>query len=384
MNESALQGKRVLDFTRLLPGPFCSRILADFGAEVIRIEHPKGGDWLRYAPPLTVEGDQGLLFHALNRGKKSLTLDLKSDAGQEILLGLVAAADVLVESFRPGVMERLGMGYERLAQANSRLVYCALSGYGLEGPYRLRAGHDLNYIGLAGLLDLTGAREGAPVIPGTLIADVMGALWAAVGILLALVARERTGIGQRVDGSLLGAALACMPMVLARHRGGQPIARGATDLTGGWVCYNVYETLEGEYVTLAALEPQFWTAFCQAVGREDLLGHQFAPTVPGEPTYEELRTLFRSRARDAWAEVLSGVDACCEPVYTFDEALSSPPVQALGMLIDAGLLPPLGLSAQPARPSGPAPALGQHTEALLQELGHDRAAVMALRKQGVV
>ena len=373
---------RVLDLSRLLPGPYCSRILADFGAEVVKIELPGGGDWLRHMPPLA--DGESILFQALNRGKKSLTLNLKSDAGRAIFLQLAETADVLLESFRPGVMERLGLGYERLVDANPRLVYCSLSGYGREGPYRQRAGHDLNYIGLAGLLDLTGARDAPPTIPGAPVADLTGALWATAGILLALLARERTGQGQRVDGSFLGAALACLPMALAQHAGKQPVERGSSNLTGSLICYHVYETQDSKYMTLAALEPEFWAAFCQAVGREDLIEQQFAPTVPGEPAYEELCALFRTRTRQEWTELLSGTDSCCEPTYTLEEALASAPVQALGMLTGTGLLPPVRLSSRPVRPANPAPALGQHTGSLLAELGYSAAEVKRLKAQGVV
>lgn len=355
---------RILDLSRLFPGPYCSRILADFGAEVIKVERPGGGDWLRHMPPLA--GGESILFQALNRGKKSITLNLKSDQGRDILLRLVETSDALLESFRPGVMERLGLDYETLAQINPRLVYCSLSGYGQKGPYQQRAGHDLNYIGLAGLLELTGA------------------LWAAVGILLALLSRERTGRGQRVDGSLLGAALACLPMTVAQHAGKQPTGRGGDNLTGGLVCYHVYETQDGKYVTLAALEPEFWAAFCRAVGRKDLLAQQFAPALPGEPAYEELRALFRTRARQEWTDSLSAVDSCCEPVYTLEEALLSAPVQALEMLTGAGLLPPVQLSAQPARPARPAPTLGQHSAALLAELGYDTAEAQDLKERGII
>jgi len=374
----------VLDLSRLLPGPYCSRILADFGAAVIKIERPDGGDWARRVPPLDPHTGESLFFRALNRGKKSLTLDLKSEPGQAILLRLVERADVLLESFRPAVMERLGLGYARLAQANPRLVYCALSGYGPVGPYRERAGHDLNYSGLAGLLDLTGPRDGPPVIPGAPVADLGGALWATVGILLALLEREQTGQGQRIDGSLLGGALACLPLALARLQGGQPMTRGAGDLAGGQVCYQVYATQDGGYMTLAALEPQFWRAFCQSVGREDLLGQQHAPAGPGEPVYEDLCALFRSRTRSEWTEILSQVDACCEPVYTLAEAMDSAPVQALGMLTDAGLLPPVRLSDRLVSSPAPAPTLGQHTAAFLAELGYDEATVATLRGQGVI
>ena len=382
MNNDPLAQTRVLDLSRLLPGPYCSRILADFGAEVIKVERPDGGDWLRLVPPL-LDGES-LLFRALNRGKKSLTLNLKMDEGKAIFLKLVEIADVLLESFRPGVMDRLGLGHDRLAQINPRLVYCSLTGYGPEGPYRERAGHDLNYIGLTGLLDLTGPRDGPPVIPGTPIADLAGAQWAAMGILLALLARERTGQGQRVDGSLLGGALACMPLTLARYWGGQPVGRGATDLTGGVVCYNIYQTQDGKYVTLGALEPQFWMAFCQAVGQEGLLGKQFAPAIPGEPAYEALCALFRSHARQEWMEILLEVDACCEPVYTVAEALASAPLHALGMVDGENLLPPVCLSAQPAQATDSAPALGQDTAAILASLGHGEVEVAELRARGVV
>jgi crotonobetainyl-CoA:carnitine CoA-transferase CaiB-like acyl-CoA transferase len=376
---------RVLDLSQLLPGPYCSRILADLGAEVIKVERPQGGDWLRHVPPL-VDG-KGLLFRALNRGKKSLTLNLKSDQGWAILLESVKTSDVLLESFRPGVMERLGLGYETLAQANPRLVYCALTGYGPTGPYRERAGHDLNYIGLAGLLDPDRPRAGAPEIPGTQVADLAGALWITIGILQALLTREQTGQGQKVQGSFLGAALSCLPVALARQRAetiGQSAGPGGVDLGGGRVCYHVYETQDSGYVTLGTLEPKFWAAFCRAVGREDLLAQQFAPATPGEPVYEELCALFRSRTRQEWAQDLAGVDACCEPVYNLEEALACAPVQALEMLSDEGLLPPVRLSAQPASPPPTVPDLGQHTAALLAELGYVQDEVRVLREQGVV
>ncbi|MGQ9710038.1 MAG: CaiB/BaiF CoA transferase family protein [Anaerolineae bacterium] len=377
---------RVLDLSRLLPGPYCSLILADFGAEVIRVEPPGGGDWTRYVSPLAADG-QSVLFHAVNRGKKSLTLNLKTEEGRTVFLRLVQTADVLLESFRPEVMERLDLGYDRLAGINPRLVYCALSGYGPRGPYRDRAGHDLNYIGLAGLLDLTGPRDGPPVVPGAPIADLAGALWAAVGILLALLDRERTGRGQRVDASLLGGALSLLPIAVSHLQGGSPLARGASGLTGGVVCYNVYEAADGGYVTLSALEPEFWAAFCRAVGREDWLGEQFAPAVPGNPTYEGMRALFRTRIRAEWAEVMAGIDACCEPVYTLAEALDSPPVQALEMVPPPGgmgLLPPLLFSAIPAPQPRPAPAPGEHTADILTELGYDPETIAHWRATGVV
>jgi crotonobetainyl-CoA:carnitine CoA-transferase CaiB-like acyl-CoA transferase len=331
---------------------------------------------------------EGALFQTLNQDKKSLTLNLKSDEGRAILLQLVETADVLLESFRPGVMERLGVGYEILSETNARLIYCSLSGYGQVGPYRDRPGHDLNYVGLTGLLDLTGSRDGPPTIPGVPIADLNGALWAAFGVLLALIAREQTGQGQRVDGSLFGGALACMPMAVAHFLGGRPIERGQGMLTGGLVCYNVYETKDGRHVTLGALESQFWAAFCDAVGRDDLISHQFAPAVVGEPIYDELCALFRTRTRQEWVEAMADVDTCFEPVYDVEEALASAPVQALEMTSGYGLLPPVHLSSHPIRPvertAARAPALGEHTVTLLVELGYSAAVIESLREQGMI
>ncbi|MBN1661596.1 MAG: CoA transferase [Anaerolineae bacterium] len=375
---------RVLDLSRLFPGPYCSCILADFGFEVIKIEPPGGGDWARYVPPLDPESGQGLLFRALNRGKKSMTLNLKSEEGRVLFLRLVETADVVLESFRPGVMERLGLGYEVLSRVNPRLVYCSLSGYGHTGPYRDRAGHDLNYQGLAGLLDLTGRRGGPPDMPGAPLADLGGALWAAAGILFALLQREQGGGGQRVEGSLLGGALSTMTLPLARHLGGEPMRRGASDLNGGVVCYNVYEAADGGYMTLSTLEPEFWAVFCAATGREDLLGQQFAPAIPGEPAYDELCALFRTRTRAEWLEVFAGVDACCEPVYNIGEALDSEPVRALNMLAGGSLLPPVTLSAHPPQGTDPAPALGEHVNALLGALGYSAEAIEGLRGGGIV
>jgi alpha-methylacyl-CoA racemase len=382
--QGPLEGVRVLDFSRLLPGPYCSRVLADFGAEVIKIERPGAGDWARLVPPLDPETGESLLFKALNRGKMSLALNLQSDEGRAILLRLVENADVVVESFRPGVMERLGLGYERLSAITPRLIYCALTGYGGSGPYRQRAGHDLNYIGLAGLLDLSGPRDGPPAIPGAPVADVSGALWAAIGVLLALLAREHTGLGQRVEASLLGGALACLPVALAEGQGNAPIARGSGYLTGGVVCYNVYRTQDDALVTLAALEPRFWGSFCHAVGREHLQGQQLAPAVRGQPAYDELCDLFRSRTRQAWTAALAGIETCCEPVYSLDEALAAAPVQALGMLRDGQVLPAVRLSETPISPIRPAPALGEHTGQLLGPLGYDEIAVEELRGRGVL
>jgi alpha-methylacyl-CoA racemase len=377
-----LKGLRVLDLSRLLPGPYCTRILSHFGAEVIRIEPLEGGDWLRDAGALDASMDW--LYQALNLGKKSMKLNLKMEEGKRIFLQLVETADVLFEMFRPGVMDRLGLGYEELSKVNPRLIYCSLTGYGTEGPYRDRVGHDLNYIGLTGLLDLTWQMDGPPIIPGTQVADIMGGLWAVIGILTALQSRQTTDRGMKVDGSLLGAALASLPVEISRKMGGKPMGRGAGNLSGGLVCYNIYETKDGEYMTLAALEPKFWRNFCEAIGRDDLLGEQFAPAITGKFAYEELRVLFRLRTREEWINLLDGVETCCEPVQSLEGALVSGPIQSLGMLWDNGLSPPIRLSIKPESVEEDAPKLGQHTDELLRELGYIDAELVRLRSMNVI
>lgn len=387
---SPLAGTRVLDLSPLLPGPYCSRILADLGAEVIKIERPGGGDWVRFIQPQ--KNGQSLLFRLLNRGKKSLTLNLKDEQGHAIFLSLIKTADVLLETFRPGVMERLGLGAAVLAEANPLLVHCSLTGYGTQGPYLGRAGHDLNYVGLTGMLDLPRRPGEKPSIPGTQVADITGGLWAVIGILAALLDRQGADRGKRVETSLFGAALSTLPVALATQGVEGPAARGRGLLTGGVVCYQIYACNQSGYVTLAALEPDFWSAFCQAIGRQDLLEAQFAPAVEGEQAYDELCALFLQRSRLEWAEVLKDVDCCCEPVYSLAEALESAPVQALGMVRQGVMFPPVRLDGELAGISEaessdetlPAPELGEHTDAILTELEMTGKQVEDLRRRGVI
>src|SRR3954469_18329455 len=288
----ALAGVRVLDLTRLLPGGFCTGLLADFGADVLKVEDTGLGDYVRWAPP-RYEGAEpsaaSALFLALNRNKRSIRVNLKTDAGGEVLLRLVREADVLVEGFRPGVMDRLGVGYERLREENSGLVYCAITGYGQDGPYRDRSGHDMNYLGLVGLLGLTGDRGGPPVQSAGQIADLGGgALMAAVGILVALRERDRSGEGQLVDVSMADGALSWLAMVAGRYFAEHSAPqRGDLELAGRLICYRPYECKDG-WVTLGALEPKFWQAWCRGVGREDLVEKQFVAPGSGGRGGEEV------------------------------------------------------------------------------------------------
>ena len=387
---------KVLDLTRLLPGGFCSLLLADLGADVIKVEDTGGGDYVRWAPPYYGSDEQAplgtrsALYLALNRNKRSIRLDLKSDAGREALLKLAPDADVLLESFRPGVLDRLGVGYERLREVNPGIVYCAISGYGQDGPNRDRAGHDMNYLGLNGLLGLTGEAGGPPVQPGGQIADLGGgSLMAAVGVLAALNERRRSGEGQFVDVSMTDGALSWLAMVAGRYLcDGEVPERGKLELAGGLVCYRPYEASDG-WVTCGALETKFWGAFCKGVGREDLIDRQF--DAPGSDAHGEVVEIFKSRSRDEWRAFNDEHDCCIEPVLGLDEALDSGQVREREMVVELeqpglGTVRQLGVPVKLSRTPGgihrSAPALGEHTAELLADAGYSPEQVAELMSSG--
>ena len=395
MTALPLEGVRVLDLSRLLPGGFCSLLLADFGADVVKVEDTGMGDYVRWAAPYYVGADdsaKSALFLALNRGKRSIRLNLKTDGGREALLRAVADADVVLESFRPGVLDRLGVGYERLREVNPGLVYCAITGYGQSGPYVDRPGHDMNYLGLNGVLALTGDAGGPPVQAGAQIADLGGgALMAAFGILAALRERDRSGQGQLVDVSMADGALSWLGMVAARYLAEELVPRrGGLELAGGLVCYRPYACADG-WVTLGALEPKFWQAWCRGVGREDLVERQFDG--PGSDTHAEVEAIFAARTREQWRAFASEHDCCLEPVLDLDEALRSELVRAREMVVELDqpgaqrpvrlLGVPVKMSRTPGDPNrAPGPALGEHTRAVLAGLGYEESEIDALIASG--
>jgi alpha-methylacyl-CoA racemase len=394
-----LEGVKVLDLTRLLPGPFCTLLFADLGADVLKVEDPNGGDYIRWMPPFygaeaeRANGTASAYFLALNRGKKSIRLNLRDERGREVLSRLAERHDVLIESFRPGVMNRLGVGYDAVRERNPKLVYCSISGYGQHGPLRDRAGHDTNYLALAGLMGLTGRRGGPPIQPAGQIADLGGGgMMAAIAILAALHAVDAGGEGRHIDISMTDGSLSWLSMVVARYFcEGKVPHRGEGELSGGIVSYFLYETKDGKWVALGALEPKFWQAWCDGVGREDLKQKQFEH--PTSATGEEVAAVFSSRTRDEWVEFAAKHDCCLEPILDLDEAVSSELFAAREMIAEleqpgAGAVKqvatPIAFAGENKPAPGPAPALGEQTDAVLAEVGYGRGEISALREAGVI
>ena len=335
--DKPLQGIRVLDLTRLLPGPVATMHLADMGAEVIKIEDPGLGDYARTMGHVRKEVSQ--FFVAVNRGKQGMRLDLKDASQRDTFLGMVETADVVVESFRPGVMDKLGVGWQTLRERNPRLVMCAISGYGQDGPFAQLAGHDINYAGLAGMLEQNVGPEGVPALPNLQIGDLLGGAQAAVqGILAAIIGAKATGKGRFVDVSMTDAVFAhnIMPLV-AVNNFGRPAQPGHDLLTGGVPCYNVYRTSDGRFMAIGALELKFWETCCNVLERPDLkprhwsLGQQ----VGGDDAMAvkaELDAIFARHSLATWTERFANADCCVTPILRADEAVAHPLFQARGMV----------------------------------------------------
>ena len=378
---SALGRYRMLDLSRQLPGPFCSMLLADLGMDVVVVASPN--DPLGAGIPL------------LGRNKRSLTLNLKDPAGREIFQRLARDADVVLEGGRPGGARKLGVDYATLRELNPRLVYCSISGYGQDGPYRDRVGHDVNYLGFAGVIDVTGVRGGEPTIPGVQIADIGGgALMAATGILSALLAREQTGEGQLVDIAMMDGSVAWQVVhVLGQLAQGTPQRRGETMLTGEHPCYALYETKDGRWVTVGALEPHFWRNLCHELGMLELAEQQFASGSVRDEMFRRVRAAFKQKTMAEWVAQLADKDICFGPVATVAEMMDDPQVRHRQMMIDSTdrhgetrrtLGNPLKLSATPPTVRTPPAEFGAHTDEVLATLGYTTSDIASLRSRGVV
>ncbi|HWW95331.1 MAG TPA: CaiB/BaiF CoA-transferase family protein [Vicinamibacteria bacterium] len=384
---AALEGVRVLDLTRYIPGPYCTMLLGDLGAEVVKVEEPPRGDPTRAATPAV--GGESAVHAALNRNKRSVAVDIRNAEGVGIVRRLAARADVLIETFRPGALSGRGLGAEVLCQENPRLVYCSLTGYGGDGPLARRAGHDIDYIALGGLLGTTRDALGRPVLPTTQLADMTGGLLATIGILAALQARARTGRGQVVDVSLLEGVLSLMTVPAARLLAGGNLA---SELTGTHACYNVFRCRDGGYLAVGALEPKFWESLCRALGLPERIPRQWEAAGERQETIEAMARKFASRDRDDWVRELGPVEACVEPVLDLAEALEQPQARARGAVVERHsggvalrtLDSPLRLRDTPVRVRREVPAFGEHTDAVLTEAGYGREEIAHWRAGGVI
>lgn len=389
-----LAGLKVVDLSRLLPGPYTTQILGDLGADVLKIEDTQAGDYLRWEH--RVSKGENPAFLQLNRNKRGLTLNLKHEAGREIFKKIIAEADILLESFRPGVMARLALGYEDLQAINPRLIYCAISGYGQDGPYKDRPGHDLNYIGYAGLLGITGKADQTPSIPGMQVADLAGgAMMAVTGILAAVYGRQATGRGRFIDISMTAGVTGLLPFQAAFYLAtGYPVRREAWTLNGGLPEYNVYETADGKYLSVGALEPKFFSRLCELIGLSD-----YAEVNARGPRRQEIKAAltkrFKEKSRAEWLALLAEDETCVGAVYDFEEVFDDPQGQAFGLTLEAehpkgGQVRQLGLPfkldnlppEQIAR--RPAPEFGQHNSAILTALGYSEAEIAELKAAGTI
>ena len=378
----ALEGIKILDLSRLFPGPYCSMILADLGADVLRIEDR------RFA-------GEGPGMPTVMRNKRHMTLNLKHPQGKDIFYRLAREGDVILEGFRPGVTARLGIDYESIKKINEKMIYCSVTGYGQDGPYRNMVGHDVNYLSFGGVLGLNGEAGGDPVIPPIQVADMAaGGMNAALGIMAALIARQRTGRGQYIDISMLDGIVAMLPFPVSLLWGlGQNPRRGDTLLSGRYPCYSVYETREGGFISIGALEPRFWEALCRKLGREDFIPSQYDEGEKGREMFLFLRETFKTKTREEWMEELKDVDVCFGKVLTLEETLRDPQVVSRGMVTDFEdgrkgnmrlLSSPLKLSDTPPDIRTAPADFGEHTEEVLGELGFNADQIEELKKSGAV
>lgn len=400
---SALSGIKVLDMAGMGPSSLAAMMLGDMGAEVLKIDLPPGGgsrgvgDGLAFVPENQEEADRITAWTAVNRNKKSLAINLRTEAGQKLFQKIAETSDVIIEAFRPGVMDRMNAGYQAISQINPRIIYCSVSGYGQTGPYRSFPGHDANYVAMGGVLALTGeSADGRPIIALNIVADIAVAVYQAViGILLGICARERTGRGQHVDISMTDGVVHILHMVpgaVEYLRSKVVPKRGETMTSGTQPFYAVYETKDNKYLSLCPIEPRFWANMCRALGKEDLIPHQFDPGKKDE-LFAQLRPIFLTKSRDEWFDFLTKADVPVGKVLELDELFTDPQVLARQMVIELdhprfGKIKQIGigikLSDTPGEVRSLAHPLGHDTNEVLAAAGYSQPEIDDLRQQGVI
>jgi len=404
----ALEGIKILDLTRAGPGPFCTWILGDLGAEVVKIEAPPIAGARQAGlgsgrSPIGEAGKGKSAYQALNRNKKCIGLDLRAEEGRLIFHQLAGKTDVIVEGFRPEVVKRLGIDYEVITKINPGIIYCAITGYGQDGPYRNLPGHDINYISLGGALNLIGSNDSQPIIPLNLLADYGGGgMNAVIGILSALIARNKTGKGQYVDISLTDSVISLLTSLISRYFQSDIVPkRGGTLLSGAYPYYSIYQTKDEKFITIGCIEPWLWENLCREIGKEEFIpfhfedGHALQP--PEDKKWQEissyLKQLFLTRTRDEWFELLSQKDIPVGKVYSLDEVFTDPQVLHRQMVIDVdhpteGKIKQVGiaikLSDTPGNVRSPPPILGEHTDEVLTRLGYNKQRINELRQKGTI
>lgn len=386
-----MSGIRILDLTQLYPGPLATMMLADMGADVVRLEHPSRPDIIHLLPPFV--GKESAAYLSLNRSKRSLALDTGKEEGRQVFFGLVSTADLVVEQFRPGVLDKIGIGYEQAALFNPRIIYVSITGYGQNGPYRTKPGHDINYMALAGLLSQVKKGE-EMAVPGFQTADVAGGAYLSVMACMAgLWHRERTGKGQRIDVSMMDGILPLLTLQLAQYWGSQAKEELVNILDGSFACYGVYECADGKYVSLGALEPKFWAGFCRMVNKPEWLPLEFPVGEEIRKVREEVAGLFKTKSREQWLELAEAHDVCLSSVQEMEDLERDPQLQARQMIIETehenglklkGVGIPIKFSESKPDTPHPAPAVGQDSIEILKEAGYSPAKIRELIQEGIV
>ncbi len=390
---SPLEGIRVLDLSQMLPGPFCTQLLGDYGAEIIKVEDINGERARNTYPYID---NQGARFYALNRNKKSIQLDLRKPEGREVLKKLTAISDVIVDGFRPGVLDRLGLSYEVLKGVNERIIYCSINAYGSTGPLKDVPAHDVNILSLAGITGLTGTKEGKPALSTLQLGGTAGgSLFAALAILMALNCRHKTGKGQFCDISMMDGLISLLAYTLSEWSGtGLLPEMGNGLLTGGYAYFNVYETKDNKYLSVGLAEDKFWEEFCKRIGKPDYIGFQRVPDMQ-EKLIAGVAEIIKEKTQEEWVDLFSDINICIAPVLALDEMCEHPQVVDRGMIIKkqdfrgsgkemvfAGL--PVKFSENPGELKFNFPEAGEHTEELLTAVGYNQDDIKKLKNDKVI